>query len=1034
MPTATEIEASREGEAADSRAPVDPRVEAFFEAEVRALAEGHPRRPRATYRVQLHRGFRLDDLTAAIGYLADLGITDCYLSPYLEARPGSTHGYDVFDHGRINPEIGDEADHDRLVERLRSLGMGRVLDVVPNHMGVAGQNRYWNDVMETGPQSPSARFFDVDWHPVKEELDERILLPILGEQYGRALEDGKLVLVRDGGAFFIDYYERRLPLSPRSYAMVLELRATDLLAMFERDDPNLLEYRSIRASARNLPPRTVTDPEQVEAKLREKEVIKRRIGRLCEECPSIAGFIDGNIALFRGTPGDPRSFDLLDHLLEEQVYRLAYWRVASEEINYRRFFDINDLAGLRVEDPLVFDAVHDLIFRWTDDGTVTGLRIDHPDGLADPLGYFRRLQETLFLRACRRRLDERGEANDWPRLAPALRARYRAAAEDDPASPLARRFPIVVEKILSRGEELPGNWPIDGTVGYEYLNVLNGLFVDPNASTPIDETYAEFSGDREPFPDVLYRAKQLIARWSLASEVNMLARMLNRASERDRRSRDFTLNELRRALREVIACFPVYRTYQRPGEPLDPRDRGYIEQSVARARRRDPTVDATVYTFLQEILLGEHPEQLGPGEPALRDAFVLRFQQTTGPMQAKGLEDTAFYRQFRLASLNEVGADPLRFASSPSTFHGLNAERASRWPGGLSTTATHDTKRGEDTRVRIDALSELAEEFRTRLARWSRWNARRKSDVHGAPCPDAREEYFFYQTLIGAWPFGGPDEASPAGLVERMQEYMVKSVREAKLNTSWTDPDQAYAETLSRFVAEVLEGPDAGPFLKDFLPFQRRIARIGVVHSLAQTLLKIASPGVPDIYQGCELWDLSLVDPDNRRPVDYDLRARMLQGLRDDLASGTSRADLAARLFAAPDDGAIKLYLVWTALSHRKQDPDLYSQGHYRPLEADGDLKAHLMAFARHREGRYVLTIAPRLVSGLLGDEALTPPLGPNTWGGTRLILPESAMPNRWRNLLTDSVVDIAQQPDGLWTLDLGRVFDVVPVALLVGE
>ncbi len=1006
----------------------------LFEAEVRALDETPTRRPGATYRVQLHRSFRLNDLTEVVPYLSDLGITDCYLSPYLEARPGSTHGYDIFDHRRINPEIGDEADHARLVERLERLEMGRVLDVVPNHMGVGGENRFWSEVLETGPQSPSARFFDIDWHPIKEELNERLLLPILGEQYGRALEDGTIELHREGGAFFIRYYDRKLPLSPRSYALVLGLRSGELLSTFDPDDPHLLEYRSIWATAEGLPPRTVTDPVQIEAKLREKEVIKRRIARLCDESPAIAEFIDENMARFRGTPGDPRSFDLLDRLLEEQIYRLAYWRVASEEINYRRFFDINDLAGLRTEDPPVFDAVHELIFRWVDEGNVSGLRIDHPDGLADPLGYFQRLQETLFLRACRRRLGRQDDGRNWPKLAEAIQARYQSAVEGDPDSPLARRFPIVVEKILSRGEELPALWPIDGTVGYEFLNALNGLFVDPAASTAIDEIYAEFTGDREPFPDVLYRAKQLIARWSLASEVNMLSRMLNRASELDRRSRDFTLNELRRALREVIACFPVYRTYQQPGEPVSPRDHDYIVQSIARARRRDTTVDASVYTFLQEILLGEHPEEQGMGEPSLRDAFVVRFQQTTGPMQAKGLEDTAFYRQFRLSSLNEVGADPSRFGTSPSGFHNLNVERASRWPGGLSTTATHDTKRGEDTRIRIDVLSELADEFRIRLARWSRWNARRKVEVHGAPCPDAREEYLFYQTLIGAWPFGGPDDATPPGLSERIQEYLIKAAREAKLTTSWTDPDPTYSETLGRFVDESLNNDDAAPFLTDFLPFQRRIARVGVVHSLAQTLFKIASPGVPDVYSGCELWDLSLVDPDNRRPVDYPHRTRMLAGLGNELAAGIGRADLAGRLFANADDGAIKLYLIWTALNHRKRESALYARGAYRPLDADGGLKGHVLAFARHREGQYVLAVAPRLVAGLMGDEAMTAPIGRDVWGETRLILPDSAMPGRWRNLLTDQVVEVIQQPDGHWTLDIAAIFGIVPIALLVGE
>ncbi len=619
-------------------------------------------------------------------------------------------------------------------------------------------------------------------------------------------------------------------------------------------------------------------------------------------------------------------------------------------------------------------------------------------------------------------------------MAEEVSRRYHAVAQAEPASPLARRFPVVAEKILSRGEDLPEDWPIDGTVGYEYLNALNGLFVDPAASDAIDAAYAEFTGDDEPFAEVLYNAKVLITRASMASEVNMLARRLNRVSERDRRSRDFTLNNLRVALREVIACFPVYRTYIRPGEPVSPRDRGYIEQAVARARRRNPAIDASLFAFLQQALLLEHPEGITPEDRQKREAFVLKFQQTTGPVQAKGLEDTAFYRQIKLASLNEVGGDPGRFGTSPSSFHALNAQRLSRWPGSLSTTATHDTKRGEDTRIRINVLSELADEWRTRLARWSRWNARKKVEFDGSPAPDAREEYLLYQTLIGAWPFGGPDDAVPAGFTERVQQYMLKAAREAKRNTTWTDPDPTYSEILTRFVAEVLESPDAGPFLNDFLPFQRRIGRVGIVHSLAQTLLKLASPGVPDTYQGCELWDLSLVDPDNRRPVDYDRRRQILGQIRERLDRGTSRLDLTRSLFASPEDGAIKLYLIWTVLNHRRANLSLYEQGTYRPIETEGDLKAHMAAFGRYREGRTVVAVAPRLVCSLMGEDALTPPLGRDVWGETRLLFPEApGLPRRWRDLLTDSIFEL-EDVEGRPTLAVGDVLGAAPVALLVDE
>lgn len=1015
----------------DARQEAERIARELFEAMQLETVQVPLRRPGATYRVQMHKGFGLDDLSAVIDYLAALNVTDCYMSPYLEAKPGSTHGYDVFNHGRLNPEVGDEAAHERLVSRLREREMGRVLDVVPNHMGIAGPNPYWLEVLEIGRHAPSARFFDIDWHPVKDELENRVLLPILEDLYGRVLEAGLLTLERDHGAFFIRYHDFRLPVAPKSYELILERRADVLQSRFHPDDVHVREYRSIWAAAHHLPNRAAGDPESIELEVCEKEVIKRRLERLCKENSQICAFIDENVASLHGTQGNSYSFDGLHALLEQQVYRLAYWRVASDEINYRRFFDINELAGLRAEDPTVFDVIHGQIFRWIDDGGVTGLRIDHPDGLADPLGYLERLQEQTFLRACQRRLAAHAPHVDWWLVSDRLRRLYRETIQSDRTSPLARRFPIVVEKILSRGEDLPEEWPVDGTVGYEFLNALNGLFVDGGSSEAMDAVYADFTGDREPFPEVLYRAKHLITRSALASEINTLARMLNRISEGSRVSRDFTLNDLTRVVRESIACFPIYRTYIQPDRPVSARDRGYIDQAVARARRRNPTVDGSVFQFLREVLLLEHPPNCSHPERALREQFVIRFQQTTGPVQAKGLEDTAFYRQVRLVSLNEVGADPLRFGNSMTFFHGVNAQRQKLWTGALGTTATHDTKRGEDARIRIDALSELTGDWKIHLARWSRWNARKKIAVDDVTIPDTREEYLFYQALIGAWPHDAADEATPAGLTERVQQYMIKAAREAKVNTTWTDSDHTYVDSLAKYVSDVLEAPDSGPFLKDFVPFHRRVSRIAVVHSLAQTLIKLVSPGVPDIYQGCELWDLSLVDPDNRRPVDYNVRARLLESMGHRLESGVTRAQLAEELFAKPDDGAIKLYLVWTALEHRKQDLPLYQQGSYRPLEADGERKANVIAFGRGLEGRNVVAIAPRLVGGMMGEEALTTPVGAEVWGETRLLLPEGVGTRGFRDILTDRRVDRSDAHGGA-SLLLRDVFQRIPLALLV--
>ena len=880
-------------------------ADALFADETRALAESPPRRPGATYRLQLHKGFRLADAEAIVPYLHDLGITDLYLSPYLAARPGSTHGYDVFDHSRINPEVGDEADHSRLIAALAGRGMGRVLDVVPNHMGINGPNKYWLDVLEIGPNSPYADFFDIDWHPVKGELDGRVLLPILGKPYGAEVEGGNLVVDREGGAFVLRYFEATLPLSPRSYATILGRGAIAITGRFDPDDARAVEYLSIWSSARHLPPRGSTRPEDIEDLIRERSVIRSRLEKLCASSPEIREVIGGALAGLRGRAGEASSFDALHDLLEEQVYRLAFWRVAAQEINYRRFFDINDLAGLRTEDARVFDAVHALIFRWAADGGVTGLRIDHPDGLADPSGYFRRLQETAFLLRCRARFDASGhDPRAWASVAMALRKRFRDEAS---SSPLRRPMPIVAEKILSRGEDLPEDWPIDGTVGYEFLNALNGLFVDADAADAIEAIYRDFTGDAQPFAEVLYRSKRLIARASLASEINALARQLNRASEEGRATRDFTLNDLRQGIREAIATFPVYRTYLVPGEPASARDRGIIEQAIARARKRAPSLDASVFDFLRSVLLRDDPPGLSAAGRSSREVFVRRFQQTTGPIQAKGLEDTSFYRQYKLASLNEVGADPLRFGTSPGSFHAMNAHRLKHWPGGLSTTATHDTKRGEDARVRIDALSEMPDAWRAHLARWSRANARKKVAVRDGPAPDAGEEYLLYQALIGSWPMGCADGEVPEGFAGRIKEYFAKAVREAKVNTSWGDADTAYVDALGRCVDAILDPIDNAPFLRDFQDFQKRIANVSVVYTLSQTLLKLMSPGVPDVYQGCESWDFSLVDPDNRRPVDYDSRGRTLKDIleiADDARADRVRALAGTAALATTGSGA----------------------------------------------------------------------------------------------------------------------------------
>jgi (1->4)-alpha-D-glucan 1-alpha-D-glucosylmutase len=930
-----------------------------------------PSPPSSTYRLQLHRGFTFDDARRAARYLRRLGVGALYFSPYLRARPESTHGYDVSDHNTLNPVLGGEAAHAGLARELRRLDLGHVVDVVPNHMGIGEpSNSWWMDVLENGPSSIYADFFDVDWNPIKEELRDRVLLPVLGDQYGRVLENGELQLAFEGGAFSIRYYESRFPVSPRSYSRILEAalaRLVDRAAGASPDDP-VVELQSIATAARHLPTAHERDPGARTERHREKEVIKRRLAAVVEADRQIADAIDAVVVETNGRKGSPATFDRLDELLRVQCFRLSFWRVASEEINYRRFFDVNDLAAIRQEHPEVFAATHRLILRLVEEGNVTGLRIDHPDGLWDPARYFDRLQEA--------------------------------------AGPTY----VVVEKILAHGERLPADWRVAGTVGYEFLNALTGLFVDPAARRGLDRLYERVVGERIDFADLVYQSKKLIMQTALASEVNVLAHLLDRLSERNRRFRDFTLYALRHAVREVIACFPVYRTYvcETTSEP-SPSDRADVESAIAAARRRNPALDPSVFVFLRDLLLlrlGD-PDDLEGQE--LQRHFVMKFQQTTGPVAAKGVEDTAFYVYNRLVALNEVGGEPDRFGTAPEAFHALNAERQRDWPGGLSASSTHDTKRSEDVRARLAVLSELPGEWGRQVGEWSRRNRRKARQVGGQRAPDRNEEYLLYQTLVGAWPLGRPDSAFTARIVE----YMRKATKEAKVNTSWINPNEAWDAALSGFVEAVLGDED---FLASFDPFARRVAHYGMYNSLAQTLLKLASPGVPDVYQGQELWDLSLVDPDNRRPVDFAARQRLLEAM-------LKRAPSPADLLAGWEDGRIKLWLTNRGLTLRRDRADLFARGDYRPLAASGACADSVVAFARRLDGRAVVAVAPRLLARLTDDPA-RPPIGA-AWADTALDLGGAVPPGRYRDVLTDRRLTLRGR------LALSELLAELPVALL---
>jgi (1->4)-alpha-D-glucan 1-alpha-D-glucosylmutase len=905
---------------------------------------------RATYRLQFHRDFTFRDATGLVPYLASLGISHIYASPIMEARPGSTHGYDIVHHNRLNPEIGTEADFRALVDALHAHGMGLIVDIVPNHMGIGSDNVWWLDVLEWGQSSPFAGYFDINWDAVRPDLKGRVLLPVLGDHYGVILEKGEIALRFDGkeGSFSAWYYEHRFPISPRSYAPILEAGGEPLSGLArEFSAIDEFPWTSARERAGEL---------------------KQWLAERATE-PAFANAMNIALEHFAGEPGNSSSFARLHELLEAQAYRIAYWRVAAEEINYRRFFNINELAGLRMELPELFEETHRLVFSLIDAGDVQGLRIDHIDGLFDPRAYCERLQQHSAL-------------------------------------PLY----VLVEKILARYEILP-HWPIAGSTGYDFINQVLSLFVDPAGETPMTRLYRRFIRRDENFDDVLYACKKRITQVNLASEVNVLAHEFHRLSMCSWRTRDFTLNGMLSALDEVIAAFPVYRTYVTQEGPSSD-DLRYIEWALAQAKKRWRAQDLSIFDFLHQVLTGQlaDPQLQDEAEQALHVA--MHFQQVSGPVMAKAAEDTAFYRYFRLLALNEVGGDPRRFGMSVAAFHHLTQDRARSWPRAMVTTATHDTKRGEDARARLALLSEMPREWGRRVTQWLRLNRSRRSEVDDEIVPDRNVEYLFYQTLLGAWPPGlePGDIEGMKSLAERVEAYMVKAVREGKQQSSWSNPNGAYEAALQRFVQTVLDASRANPFLAEFHAFVDALARPGAIASLSQLVLKLTVPGVPDIYQGGELWDFSLVDPDNRRPVDWKAR----QALLDEIA-GASPGDLTARW----QDGREKLFISCRLLELRRQYPALFAEGNYQPLELGGERSAHICAFARNREDETIVVAVPRLTHQLYGSGRAA------DWGETEIIAPSRG---GWQDVFT------GREMDGRERIRASELLADFPVSVLIGK
>jgi (1->4)-alpha-D-glucan 1-alpha-D-glucosylmutase len=944
-----------------------------------------PRRvPRATYRLQLHREFPFSAARAVLPYLHDMGISDLYLSPISLARPGSVHGYDVVNHERLNPELGSPQDLHALLDDVAALGMGVLIDIVPNHTCIGSPaNRRWNEVLEDGPAAASAAYFDIDWNPPKQELRGKVLLPFLADQYGRVLENG-LSIVFVEGAFSLCWDGWDLPLAPETWVQILAPAIATMARTSPRDDPALLELESIHRSLTYTLP-ALRAPGLEAARRHEKQATRRRLAELAANNAAAVDAILSAVAQINGTRGVPESFDALERILNAQYYRLADWRVAAHEINYRRFFDINELAAVRVENPAVFDVVHRLPLSLATHPAFLGFRIDHLDGLADPQQY----------------LDD---------LDAAWRKQTRSPS-DVPDTPY-----VVVEKILARGESLRSDFAADGTTGYDFMAIAAGLLVHSDG-VRLRLASAELAGPLVPFADVAVGSKRLLLESTLAAELTMLARRLDRISEQHRYSRDFTHSQLHEALAEVIASFPVYRTYVRETETdVSSADARAIHAAITAARRRSSLINASLFDFIESVLMHQDPPGLGKPQIEARREFITRLQQLTSPVYAKGIEDTAFYRYLPLIALNEVGGDPSRWQSSDADLHAALARRLRETPHTLSASATHDTKRGEDARARLYVLSEIPTEWTHVCQRWAEMNRGYKQVVDDLPAPDVTEEYLLYQSLVGAWPMQAGEEPD---FRQRMSAFMSKARHEAKLLTSYINPNRAYEQAAEAFLAAVLDPARNRVFLEDVEAFVAGIRTAGVCNSLAQLVVKLAAPGVPDFFQGREVWDLSLVDPDNRRAVDFAAHRKLLDEVTAEIEQRGHGAISA--WFAHPADGRIKLWVTAAGLRLRKSRPSLFARGGYQPLAGRGPAADHVFGFARLEGSDAVLALVGRH-HALRGGDSQTS----KVWRDTQMLLPPEIGTGKFRDVFTGASLTT---DDG--SAPLEEIFATLPVALL---
>lgn len=950
--------------------------------------------PVSTYRLQFNKQFNFAEAIQYVSYLRRLGISHCYASPFLKARPGSSHGYDIVDHNTINPEIGSPEDFERFVAELQKNGMGLIMDIVPNHVGIMGNNNaWWLDVLENGQASNYASFFDIDWHPSNKALQNKILVPVLGGSYGDILEQHELKLFFDSlkGEFAIDYFQHRFPVDPQTYPFILNSQHEELRKTFASDDPVFLEYQTIENSFSKLPLRTGTTEEKKEERNRDKEVFKKHLARLCADNRLMLRYIVARVNEINRSVGENSELHLL---LEQQVYRLAYWRVAGDEINYRRFFDVNDLAGVRVEEEKVFDASHQFILSLIAQRKIQGLRIDHADGLHDPVAYYMRL--------CRK---------------------ISAILNMEPP-PNTPPIYVIAEKIVANYEYLSSDWAIHGTTGYEFANVVNGVFIDSRSEPILTRCYGQFIKERKEFSEVAYQAKKYVILTLLASELNVLANQLSKIAQASYKTRDYTLNALREALSEVIACFPVYRTYIN-NQPPSKKDSQYIHWAVQHGKQRSHrAADKTVFDFIRSILLLE-PNPMVPTQELLR--FVMKLQQYTAPVMAKGYEDTALYEYHRLISLNEVGGDPSSFGYSVNAFHHINQERLKKWPHTLLSLSTHDSKHSADMRARINVLTEVPRQWQEAVIRWRKLNRPQRSKPRQR-CITRNDEYLFYQVLIGTWPLMPLADSELKQYRDRIRDYMIKATREAKQETSWLNPDEAYESAVEAFVGQCLDFKASPLFLQDFIKFEKQIRKPGLLNALAQTVLHLTSPGVPDLYQGSELWQFTLVDPDNRRPIDFCKHKQILQELEAFLDQPDSnRLALIDSLWSNMEDGRIKLFVATLTLRFRLCHSALFQKGEYVKINVRGKYAEHCLAFARKDQNDFAVVVVPRLLASLL-NLGLDPPFR-DCWDTTWLELPPTS-PEAYRELFCQCRLTAQPEEDHL-RLRLGDVFNFFPVAIL---